>query len=256
MHSSNYTFPLMFTLGFSMQLGDLVELVRGGLSRMQRSVLSALIVIEVHAKDVIAKLVEQEVSSVNDFEWISQLRYNVCFWILLWPLLFLSLILTLLLRLVNIYHSLILCMQKCLKYWLFLGTTGQKMTCTSVLWMRSSCMDTSTLVTLDAWSSPRSLTGRHQAVWYIVSSFNWMPWTTTKHSFLALSDATWPWPELCTWSLEEHPRVQQEQERQKPLKILERLLPSRQWFSIALISWITLLWASFSKDWPGKRQSV
>lgn len=58
-----------------MQLGDLVQLVRGGLSKMQRAVLSALIVIEVHAKDVAAKLVEQEVSSVNDFEWISQLRF-------------------------------------------------------------------------------------------------------------------------------------------------------------------------------------
>ncbi|XP_054640454.1 dynein axonemal heavy chain 1 isoform X2 [Dunckerocampus dactyliophorus] len=57
------------------QLGNLVQLVRGGVSKMQRAVLSALIVIEVHAKDVAAKLVEQAVSSVNDFEWISQLRY-------------------------------------------------------------------------------------------------------------------------------------------------------------------------------------
>ncbi|XP_071059360.1 dynein axonemal heavy chain 1-like [Pseudochaenichthys georgianus] len=57
------------------QLGDLVQLVRGPLSKMQRAVLSALIVIEVHAKEVAAKLVEQQVSSINDFEWISQLRY-------------------------------------------------------------------------------------------------------------------------------------------------------------------------------------
>lgn len=52
-----------------------MQLVRGRLSRMQRAVLSALIVIEVHAKDVVAKLVEEAVASVNDFEWISQLRY-------------------------------------------------------------------------------------------------------------------------------------------------------------------------------------
>ncbi|KAM8930485.1 dynein axonemal heavy chain 1 isoform 1-T1 [Pelodytes ibericus] len=57
------------------QLNDLVALVRGKLSRMQRSILSALIVIEVHAKDVAARLVEENVNSVNDFEWISQLRY-------------------------------------------------------------------------------------------------------------------------------------------------------------------------------------
>lgn len=44
---------------------------------MQRAVLSALIVIEVHAKDVAAKLVEQQVSSINDFEWISQLRLSI-----------------------------------------------------------------------------------------------------------------------------------------------------------------------------------
>ncbi|XP_053845413.1 dynein axonemal heavy chain 1 [Vidua macroura] len=59
----------------SAQLGDLVALVRGRLSKMQRAVLSALIVIEVHAKDVAAKLVEENVTSMNDFEWISQLRY-------------------------------------------------------------------------------------------------------------------------------------------------------------------------------------
>ncbi|XP_076846923.1 dynein axonemal heavy chain 1 isoform X2 [Brachyhypopomus gauderio] len=60
---------------FQTQLRDLVQLVRGRLSKMQRAVLSALIVIEVHAKDVAAKLVEEAVASTNDFEWISQLRY-------------------------------------------------------------------------------------------------------------------------------------------------------------------------------------
>uniref|UniRef100_A0A8C2TLH0 Dynein axonemal heavy chain 1 n=1 Tax=Coturnix japonica TaxID=93934 RepID=A0A8C2TLH0_COTJA len=58
----------------SAQLADLVAVVRGQLSKMQRAVMSALIVIEVHAKDVAAKLIEENVASVNDFEWISQLR--------------------------------------------------------------------------------------------------------------------------------------------------------------------------------------
>lgn len=80
MNATVYCIPtfLRFSILF-LKLGDLVQLVRGRLSRMQRAVLSALIVIEVHAKDVAAKLVEQEVSSVNDFEWISQLRLSVCF---------------------------------------------------------------------------------------------------------------------------------------------------------------------------------
>ncbi|NXL44771.1 DYH1 protein, partial [Podilymbus podiceps] len=67
---SNRLFPQLNT-----QLGNLVALVRGKLSKMQRAVLSALIVIEVHAKDVAAKLIEENVTSMNDFEWISQLRY-------------------------------------------------------------------------------------------------------------------------------------------------------------------------------------
>ncbi|KAK2152282.1 hypothetical protein LSH36_335g03002 [Paralvinella palmiformis] len=57
------------------QLDDLRELVRKPLSRMERSVLSALIVIEVHARDVVTNLVTEEVKNVNDFEWISQLRF-------------------------------------------------------------------------------------------------------------------------------------------------------------------------------------
>ncbi|XP_014851660.1 PREDICTED: dynein heavy chain 1, axonemal [Poecilia mexicana] len=57
------------------QLVDLVRLMRGDVSKMQQAVLSSLIVIEVYAKDVVSKLVEQKVSTVNDFEWISQLRY-------------------------------------------------------------------------------------------------------------------------------------------------------------------------------------
>ncbi len=37
--------------------------------------LNALIVIDVHAKDVVEKLWREEIDDINSFEWISQLRY-------------------------------------------------------------------------------------------------------------------------------------------------------------------------------------
>ena len=58
----------------SLQLGDLVSLVRGKLTKLGRIILSALIVIEVHARDVVGKMVEEDVRNINDFEWIGQLR--------------------------------------------------------------------------------------------------------------------------------------------------------------------------------------
>lgn len=56
-------------------LKDLVELVRQKLTKQQMVTLNALIVLDVHAKDVVENLWKNNVSEIAAFEWISQLRY-------------------------------------------------------------------------------------------------------------------------------------------------------------------------------------
>lgn len=58
-----------------LQLEMLQQLMRSPQTESQRLMLEAVITIEVHAKDVLNKLIAEGITSINDFEWISQLRY-------------------------------------------------------------------------------------------------------------------------------------------------------------------------------------
>ena len=55
-------------------LNKFSEMIRGNLTKLQRLKIVALVTIEVHARDVIEKLVKSGCNDVNAFEWLSQLR--------------------------------------------------------------------------------------------------------------------------------------------------------------------------------------
>jgi len=60
----------------SAQLLDTVDVVRTDINKLQRATLEALIVLDVHAKEVIKNdLINNEIYDPNDFKWLSQLRY-------------------------------------------------------------------------------------------------------------------------------------------------------------------------------------
>jgi len=50
-------------------------MVRGRLTTLQRSIICALITIDVHARDIISTMVVHKINSDLNFEWLKQLRY-------------------------------------------------------------------------------------------------------------------------------------------------------------------------------------
>jgi dynein heavy chain, axonemal len=63
-------------LTFSLlQIDAMVNLIRTQLSRHQRTLMCALLTIDVHARDVVRTMVAKQTSALSDFEWTKQLRY-------------------------------------------------------------------------------------------------------------------------------------------------------------------------------------
>lgn len=57
------------------QILDLVDLVRAELKTGAQMTIEALIVLDVHARDIVQQLVDNNVSAAFEFNWISQMRY-------------------------------------------------------------------------------------------------------------------------------------------------------------------------------------
>ena len=59
------------------QLTNIVNMVRGELSKLERATMASLVVIDVHARDVVQQMAKDGVADPKDFKWLAQLRY---FW--------------------------------------------------------------------------------------------------------------------------------------------------------------------------------
>ncbi|KAG5476406.1 hypothetical protein LSCM1_04109 [Leishmania martiniquensis] len=64
-----------FYKDYHAQILRMVELTRQPLSKLQRTLVGTLIVLNVHNRDIVQKLSDEHVASVEDFEWYQQLRY-------------------------------------------------------------------------------------------------------------------------------------------------------------------------------------
>ena len=54
------------------QMDKLINVVRGELTTLHRITLGALVVLDVHSRDVVARMISEHVSSPEDFEFQSQ----------------------------------------------------------------------------------------------------------------------------------------------------------------------------------------
>ncbi len=57
------------------QLSDIIEIINGELSSNDRKKLITLCTVDVHARDVVQRLIDEKTENANCFQWQSQMRY-------------------------------------------------------------------------------------------------------------------------------------------------------------------------------------
>jgi len=56
---------------------DLVDLVRKKLTKLEKKNISPLIVQGVHERDIIRRLRDEKIRNIFEYEWVSQLRFEL-----------------------------------------------------------------------------------------------------------------------------------------------------------------------------------
>jgi dynein heavy chain, axonemal len=56
-------------------LNDIVKLTRTEIDSLDRCTIEALIVLDVHNRDVVQSLAQRKIERITDFDWQAQLRY-------------------------------------------------------------------------------------------------------------------------------------------------------------------------------------
>lgn len=56
-------------------MNDLIDLVRTDLNSQDRKKINSLIIIDVHARDIVDRFVRDSILDKKEFEWESQLRF-------------------------------------------------------------------------------------------------------------------------------------------------------------------------------------
>lgn len=66
----------MYVFSQVVQLNELIDLLLGDLTKGDRQKVNTICTIDVHCRDVVAKMIQQKIETSSAFQWQSQLRHR------------------------------------------------------------------------------------------------------------------------------------------------------------------------------------